>query len=62
HRLAHKLRGEAATFSFDGLTARLQEIENQEPGATPAQREAWRQALGTQQRRVREFLIQLLEG
>ncbi len=62
HRLAHKLRGEAATFGFDGLTARLLEIESQEPGATPAQREAWRQALGTQQRRVREFLIQLLEG
>ncbi|PUW13312.1 hybrid sensor histidine kinase/response regulator, partial [Cronobacter sakazakii] len=62
HRLAHKLRGEAATFGFDGLTARLQEIESLEPGATPTQREAWRQALGTQQRRVREFLIQLLEG
>ncbi len=62
HRLAHKLRGEAATFGFDGLTALLQEIESQEPGAPSAQREAWRQALGTQQRRVREFLIQLLEG
>ncbi|ALB55011.1 response regulator [Cronobacter universalis] len=62
HRLAHKLRGEAATFGFDGLTALLQEIESREPGAPSAQREAWRQALGTQQRRVREFLIQLLEG
>ncbi|ELY3544705.1 response regulator [Cronobacter turicensis] len=62
HRLAHKLRGEAATFGFTGLTELLLEIESQEPGAPPAQREAWRQALGTQQRRVREFLIQLLEG
>ncbi|EGT5710426.1 response regulator [Cronobacter dublinensis subsp. dublinensis] len=62
HRLAHKLRGEAATFGFEGLTTLLQEIESQEPDATAAQREAWRQALATQQRRVREFLIQLLEG
>ncbi len=62
HRLAHKLRGEAATFGFEGLTTLLQEIESQEPDASAAQREAWRQALETQQRRVREFLIQLLEG
>ncbi len=62
HRLAHKLRGEAATFGFEGLTTLLQEVESQEPGASAAQREAWRQALATQQRRVREFLIQLLEG
>ncbi len=61
HRLAHKLRGEAATFGFEGLTTLLQEVESQEPGASAAQREAWRQALATQQRRVREFLIQLLE-
>ncbi|CCJ75239.1 FIG00554139: hypothetical protein [Cronobacter muytjensii 530] len=40
----------------------MQEVESQEPGASAAQREAWRQALATQQRRVREFLIQLLEG
>ncbi|WP_283011615.1 response regulator [Cronobacter turicensis] len=62
HRLAHKLRGEAATFGFTGLTELLLEIESQEPGAPSARREPWRQALGTQQRRVREFLIQLLEG
>ncbi|NHV08704.1 response regulator [Cronobacter turicensis] len=62
HRLAHKLRGEAATFGFTGLTELLLEIESQEPGAPSARREAWRQALGTQQRHVREFLIQLLEG
>ncbi|ALB62756.1 FIG00554139: hypothetical protein [Cronobacter condimenti 1330] len=62
HRLAHKLRGEAATFGFEGLTTLLQEIETQEPGAAPTVRAAWREALATAQRRVREFLIQLLEG